>query len=201
LYVPANQFIAAAKMLVLRTTEPVGRVAEIARRSLARWTRVWPSCAFWRQETLDKPLARPRFTRTSSSCSRGRLFCCATIASYRSSRRPCASGMRRSGSGWPWVPTAPRTCDGSCSEKAFVCRAGRDRRGGALLAGRLVRELLYEVQPHDPLSLAAARGCWSPCRPGVVSAGAPGRAPGRHGHAARGVRRAADRPRRVARGL
>ena len=28
--------------------------------------------------------------------------------------------------------------------------------GGALLAGRLLRDLLYEVQPHDPASLAAA---------------------------------------------
>ena len=63
LYLPANQFIAAATTLVLRTAEPVGRVAEIARRSLHE---VDPGVTVLRvlpfAEALDKPLARPRFS-------------------------------------------------------------------------------------------------------------------------------------------
>jgi len=86
------------------------------------------------QETLDKPLARPRSTRTSSSCSRGRLCCWRRSASMRSSRRPCASGMRRSGPGGPGCHARGRATARARRSVRSGRAGGRDRAGGALLA-------------------------------------------------------------------
>jgi predicted permease len=158
LYVPANQFIAAAKTLVLRTAEPVGRVAEIARRSLHELDpdvtvlRVLPF-----KEALDKPLARPRFNAYLIGVFAGAALLLATIGVYA----VIAASVRQR-----YAEIGVRVALGATRADVRRLVLGEGVRlaalgaaigvGGALLAGRLVRDLLYEVQPHDPASLAAA---------------------------------------------
>jgi putative ABC transport system permease protein len=158
LYVPANQFIAAATTLVLRTAEPVGRVAEIARRSLhaldpdVTVLRVLPFA-----EALDKPLARPRFNAYLIGVFAGAALLLATIGVYA----VIAASVRQR-----YAEIGVRVALGATRADVRRLVLGEGVRlaalgaamgaGGALLAGRLVQELLYEVQPHDPLSLAGA---------------------------------------------
>ena len=158
LYLPANQFIAAATTLVLRTTEPVGRVAEIARQGLREVdpgvtvVRVQPFA-----EAMDKPLARPRFNAYLIGVFAGAALLLATIGVYA----VIAASVRQR-----YAEIGVRVALGATRADVRRLVLGEGVRlaalgaaigaGGALLAGRLVQQLLYEVHPHDPLSLAAA---------------------------------------------
>ena len=158
LYVPANQFIAAATTLVLRTAEPVGRVAEIARRSLHE---VDPGVTVLRvlpfAEAMDKPLARPRFNAYLIGVFAVTALLLATIGVYA----VIAASVRQR-----YAEIGVRVALGATRADVRRLVLGEGVRlaalgaaigvGGALLAGRLVQDLLYEVQPHDPPSLLGA---------------------------------------------
>ena len=158
LYLPASQFIAAATTLVLRTAEPVGRVAEIARRALHE---VDPGVTVLRvlpfSEALDKPMARPRFNAYLIGVFAAAALLLATIGVYA----VIAASVRQR-----YAEIGVRVALGATRADVRGLVLGEGVRlaalgaaigvGGALLAGRLVQELLYEVQPHDPASLAAA---------------------------------------------
>ena len=158
LYLPANQFIAAARTLVLRTAEPIGRVAEIARQSLRE---VGPGVTVLRvlpfKEALDKPLARPRFNAYLIGVFAGVALLLATIGVYA----VIAASVRQR-----YAEIGVRVALGATRADVRRLVLGEGVRlaalgaaigvGGALLAGRVLRDLLYEVQPHDPASLALA---------------------------------------------
>jgi predicted permease len=158
LYFPALQFFTAASTFVVRSAEPVGRVAEIARQAVRE---VDPGVAVLRvtpfAEALDGPLARPRFNAYLIGVFAGAALLLATIGVYA----VIAASVRQR-----YAEIGVRVALGATRADVRRLVLGEGVRlaalgaaigvGGALLAGRLVRDLLYDVQPHDPLSLAAA---------------------------------------------
>jgi len=158
LYFPASQFFTAASTFVVRSEEPVGRVAEIARQAIRE---VDPGVAVLRvtpfAEALDGPLARPRFNAYLIGAFGAAALLLATIGVYA----VLAASVRQR-----YAEIGVRVALGATRGDVRRLVLGEGVRlaalgaaigvGVALLAGRLIRELLYEVQPHDPASLAAA---------------------------------------------
>jgi predicted permease len=158
LYLPAEQFIVAASTLVVRTAEPVSRVAEIARQRLRD---VDPDVQVLRlvsfAETLDKPLAKPRFNAFLIRAFGLAALLLATIGVY--AVMAASVRQRHAEIGIRLALGATRSDVSRLVLAEGLSLAGLGAAIGlaaAVAATRLVRGLLYEVQPHDPVSLASA---------------------------------------------
>jgi len=158
LYLPAEQFVVGARMLALHSSAPVDVVARLARE---RVSAVDPAVRVTRVarfgEFLDTPLARPRWNaRLAAAFGLAALLLSAigvyAVVGAAVRQRYPELGVR--------IALGARPAD--------VCRlvlaeglrlASIGAAIGmlvALAAGRLLRDLLFEIQPLDPLSLLGA---------------------------------------------
>ena len=158
LYLPAAQFQMTATMLVLRTTASIDLVASLARERVGtvdpdvRVMRVAPFVAM-----LDRPLARPRFNALLLGVFGAVALLLSAVGLYavmaafvrqrdqeiavRLALGATAGGVRRL-----VLTEAVRLA----SIGAVIGLAG------AIVSTRLLRGMLYEVDPLDPFAIAGA---------------------------------------------
>jgi predicted permease len=175
LYLPAAQFIDEAHILVLRSTLPLSRVAELARASVRA---VEPSLLVTRitpfAELAATPLARPRFNAFLIGVFGLSALLLAAIGLYA----VMAAHVRQR-----YSEIGIRMALGASATdvRRLVLAEGLRLAGagaliglfGALVATRALRGLLFGVQALDPLSLlgaalvlvaAATLACYLPAR-------------------------------------
>lgn len=175
LYMPAAQFLTTAQMLIVRTSGADAAVAAVAR---ARIRGVDPDVRVLRVEpfarTLDVPLERPRFNAGLLSGFGAAALLLAAVGLYavmaasvrqrdrelalRLALGATAAGMRRLVLGEAlWLAGL----------------GGAVGLAAAVAAARLVRSMLFQIEPLDPPSLAgaaillmaaAALAAWLPMR-------------------------------------
>jgi putative ABC transport system permease protein len=158
LYVPAEQFIAAAEMLVLRTASPLALAARLARdgvRAVDPDVQVMRVSPF--RELLEAPLARPRFNAFLIVVFAAAALLLAAIGLYA----VIAASVRQR-----YTEIGVRVALGATAShvRSLVLGEGLRLAGlgaaiglaGAGLATRLLRGLLFGVHPLDPVSLLAA---------------------------------------------
>jgi putative ABC transport system permease protein len=158
LYVPAEQFIAAAEMLVLRTASPLGLVARLARERVGAVdpaVQVVQVAPF--REMLQGPLARPRFNAFLIGVFGIAALLLAAIGLYA----VIAASVRQR-----YTEIGVRVALGATASdvRGLVLGEGLRLAGlgaaiglaSAVVASRLLRGLLYGVHPLDPVSLLAA---------------------------------------------
>jgi len=175
LYLPAPQFMVSARTLVLRTTLPLARVAELARAGVAAadpGTRVTRLASF--SELAAAPLARPRFNAFLIGVFGLSALLLAAVGLYA----VMAAHVRQR-----YSEIGVRMALGASATdvRRLVLAEGLRLAGagallglfGALVATRALRGLLFGVQALDPLSLvgaalllvaAAALACYLPAR-------------------------------------
>ena len=158
LYLPAAQFQMTATILIVRTTASRELLASLARdtiRSLDPDVRIMRLATFG--ELLDRPFARPRFNAYilglfgSAALLLAMVGLYSAMAAYVGQRDreiavrlalgATAAGVRRFVVAEALRLTALGTAIGAV---------------GTGLAARLVRGMLFEVDPYDPLTFAAA---------------------------------------------
>jgi len=158
LYLPAEQFIAAAEMLVLRTASPLTLVAGLARERVravdpdVQVTRVAPFT-----ELLQGPLARPRFNAFLLGVFGLAALLLAAIGLYA----VMAASVRQR-----YTEIGVRVALGATTSDVRRLVLGEGLRlagrgaaiglASAVVATRLLRGLLFGVHPLDPASLLAA---------------------------------------------
>ena len=158
LYIPAEQLIVAAQMLVLRTASPVALVAQLVRdrvRTVDPDVQVMRVARF--AELLQAPLARPRFNAALigvfalAALLLSAIGLYAVMAAYVRQRHR-EIGIR--------VALGATRAD----VRSLVLGEGLRLAGlgaalglaGALTGTSLLRGLLFDVEPHDPASLLAS---------------------------------------------
>lgn len=158
LYLPAEQFIVAARMIALRTTSPLPLVATLARervRAVDPDVRVMRVAPF--SELLDEPLARPRFNAFviavfgAAALLLAAVGLYALMAAYVRQRHP---------------EIGIRVALGATASDVRRLVLGEGLRlgglgaalglGGAMAATRLLRGLVFEIDPLDPVSILIA---------------------------------------------
>jgi len=158
LYLPAEQFIAAAEMLVLRTASPLALVARLARERVGAVdpaVQVVQVAPF--REMLRGPLARPRFNAFLIGMFGMIALLLAAIGLYavmaaHVRQRYSEIGVR--------VALGATTAD----VRGLVLGEGLRLAGmgaaiglaSAVVATRLLRGLLFDVHPLDPASFLAS---------------------------------------------
>jgi len=157
LYVPAEQFIAAAEMLVLRTSSPPARVAGLVRervRALDPDVEVTQVASFG--ALLQGPLARPRFNAFLIGAFGAVALLLSAIGLYAVMaasvrQRETEIGVRVA------LGATPADVRGLVlGEGLRLCALGAAIGIAFALAGaRLLTGLLYEVHPLDPVALLA----------------------------------------------
>ena len=160
LYLPAEQFIVAARMLVLRTASPLAEVAALARdrvRAVDPDVHVMRVAPF--AELLDKPLARPRFNAWLIAAFGVAALMLASIGLYAVISAYVRQRNRE---------IAIRVALGATTSDVRRLVLGEGLRlavagvtlgvAGALIAVRFLRGLLFDVQPADPATLIASAG-------------------------------------------
>jgi predicted permease len=158
LYLPAEQFIVAAEILMLRTASPVALVARQARervRAVDPGVQVTLVVPF--TELLQGPLARPRFNALLIGAFGVAALLLAAIGLYA----VMAASVRRR-----YTEIGVRMALGATAAdvRGLVLGEGLRLAGlgaaiglaSALLATRLLRGLLFGVHPLDPASMLAA---------------------------------------------
>jgi putative ABC transport system permease protein len=158
LYLPAPQFIVAARTLVVRTAAPMGRIAEVARRCIRS---VDPEVGVLRvasfAELMERPLARPRFKAILLSLFGAAALLLATIGVYAVMAASVAQRYAEIGIRMALGATRADVRRLVLGDGLRLAGLGAAiGLGGALAAGRLLRELIFEVPPYDPTSLAGA---------------------------------------------
>lgn len=160
LYLPAEQFIVAAHMLVLRTTtaSPLTEVAALARQRVravdpdVRVMRVAPFA-----ELLDKPLARPRFNALLIAAFGVAALMLASIGLYAVMSAYVRQRNREIAIRVALGATASNVRQLVLGEGLRLAVAGvTPGVASALIAARFLRGLLFEVQPADPTSVIAS---------------------------------------------
>lgn len=157
-YVPAEQFIAAAEMLIVRTVAPPSVVADLLRervRAIDPDVQV-PHVAPFRA-MLQGPLARPRFNALLIGLFGSAALLLAAVGLYAVVG---ASVRQRYGEIGVRVALGATSSD----VRRLVLGEGMRLAGlgaaiglaGAAAAARLLRGLLFGVLPLDPVSLLAA---------------------------------------------
>jgi predicted permease len=158
LYLPAEQFIDAAEMLVLRTASPLTLVARLARERVGA---VDPDVHVLRvapfRELLQAPLARPRFNAFLIGVFGVAALLLAAIGLYA----VMAASVRQR-----YKEIAIRLALGASASDVRTLVVGEGLRlaglgaaiglASASAATRLLRGLLFGVHPLDPVSLLAA---------------------------------------------
>jgi putative ABC transport system permease protein len=158
LYVPAEQFVAAADMLVLRTTSPVELVARMSRRlvrSVDPDVQVVSVTPF--RDLLKAPLARPRFIALLIGVFGAVALLLAAAGIYAVSAASVGQRLKEMGVRMALGATAwdvGRLVFGDGLRLAGLGAALG--LAGTLATTRLLQGLLYGVHPLDPTSLLAA---------------------------------------------
>jgi predicted permease len=160
LYLPAEQFVSAAEMLVVRTASPLTLVAGVVRERVGavdpdvRVTQLVPF-----RELLEGPLARPRFNAFLVGVFGIAALLLTAVGLYA----VIAASVRRR-----YKEMGVRVALGATTAEVRSLVLGEGLRlgglgatiglAGAVVATRLLRALLFEVQPLDPASLLVAAG-------------------------------------------
>lgn len=158
LYLPADQFLVTAEMLVLRTASPLAQVAGLVRervRAVDPEVQVTQVAPF--RELLQGPLARPRFNALLIGVFGAAALLLAAIGLYA----VIAASVRQR-----YTEIGIRVALGASASdvRGLVLGEGLRLAGlgaaiglaGAVAATRLLRGLLFGVHPLDPVSMAAA---------------------------------------------
>jgi len=175
LYLPAEQFIVAAQMLVLRTSMPAGLAGALAKD---RVQRIDPEIQIVRvtpfTQMLDAPLARPRFNAFLIGLFGGAALLLAAIGLYAVVAASVAQRYREIG---VRMALGARSSD----VRTLVLREGLVLAAlGAMIglvisaAGtRMLSQLLFEIKPLDAATLGTAAllllivsalACYAPAR-------------------------------------
>jgi predicted permease len=158
LYLPAEQFLVAAQMLVLRTSSPLSLVTPLARE---RIRAVDPDVLVMRvapfAEMLQGPLARPRFNALLIGVFGVVALLLASIGLYAL----MAAYVRQR-----YTEIGIRVALGATAGdvRSHVLGEGLRLAGvgaaiglvGAVSATRVLRSLLFEIHPLDPAALVSA---------------------------------------------
>jgi len=158
LYLPAAQFQMTAQMLVLRTTAPLDLVASLSRD---RVQTVDPDVHVMRvahfREMLDAPLARPRFNAFLLSIFGIAALLLSTIGLYAVLAAYVRQRDREIGIRVALGATATSVRSLVLGEALWLAGLGAAiGLAGAAGATRLVRGMLFEVDPLDPSTLLGA---------------------------------------------
>lgn len=158
LYLPAAQFQMTATMLAVRTTAPLELLTSLAND---RIRAVDPDVQLMRvapfADMLARPLARPRFNAFLLSIFGFAALLLSTLGLYAVMAAYVRQREREIAVRMALGATA------AAVRRMVVAEAGRLAGlgalvgvGGALLAARSLRGMLFEVEPFDPLSIVAA---------------------------------------------
>jgi predicted permease len=158
LYLPASQFLMTARMLVVRSAAPLDLVASVAREQVravdaaAQIVRVAPF-----GEMLDGPLARPRFNAFLLAIFGAAALLLATIGLYGVIAAHVRQRDREIGIRVALGATSGNIRRLVMREALSLSLAGA-AVGLAVAIGstRLVRSMLYELDPLDPSTLLGA---------------------------------------------
>ena len=160
IYLPAAQMVGAARDLVLRTSAPLSLVTELVRsrvRALDADVQVMPLRPF--AELLDVPLARPRFNSALIAVFGAAGLGLAAIGLYAVMAATVRQRRREIGVRIALGATARDVRRLVLGEGArLVALGAMVGLTLALITTRALRGLLFEVQPLDPIALAAAMG-------------------------------------------
>jgi predicted permease len=158
LYLPAEQFVVAAQMLVLRTGSPLALVARLARervRAVDPAVQVTTVAPF--SQLLQGPLARPRFNAFLIGVFGVAALLLATIGLYAVVAASVRQRYREMGVRVALGATASDVRGLVLGEGLRLAGLGAAiGLAGAVVATRLLRGLLFDVHPLDPASLLAA---------------------------------------------
>ena len=158
LYLPAEQFLVAAQMLVLRTASPLPLVAGLARegvRAVDPDVHVMRVAPF--SELLAEPLARPRFNAFVLGVFGVAALLLAAVGLYA----VMAAYVRQR---YPEIGIRVALGATASDVRRLVLGEGLRLAGldvalgvaSAVVANRLLRGLLFDVDPLDPVSIVAA---------------------------------------------
>jgi putative ABC transport system permease protein len=160
LYLPAEQFIVSAQMLAVRSASPPALVAGTARSAVGtvnRDVQVMEVVPF--ADLLEGPLARPRFNARVLGIFAIAALLLAAIGVY---------AVMGAFVGQRYTEIGIRVALGATASDVRGLVVGEGLRlaalgaaiglCGAMAAARLMRGLLFGVDPLDPISLAAAGG-------------------------------------------
>lgn len=158
IYLPAAQFLVTAQMIALRSGAPINVVASLARERMkavdpdARVVRVVP---FTRM--LDGPLARPRFYAFLAGIFGATALLLSTIGLYAVI---AAHVRQRDREIAVRVALGATTADVRrliLGESVSLAGIGATiGLAGAISATRVVRSMLYDIDPLDPVTLSGA---------------------------------------------
>jgi predicted permease len=158
LYVPAEQFIVSAQMLVLRSTSPLAVAAGAARAAVASVNpavQVMEVAPF--ADVLDAQLARPRFNARVIGIFAAAALLLAAIGVYAVMGAYVRQRYAEIGIRVALGATASDVRGLVVGEGLRLAAAGvAIGLAGAVMAARLLRGLLFGVNPLDPASLAGA---------------------------------------------
>ena len=158
LYLPAAQFQMTATMLVLRSELSLEAIAPMARDALGT---IEPGVQVMRAVTfgglLDAPLARPRFSASLLTLFAGTAVTLSMIGLYAVMAAHVRQRQHEMAIRVALGATAVRVRRLVLAEAMRLLALGAGiGAAGALVAGRLVRGMLFEVPAVDPLTLLAA---------------------------------------------
>ena len=158
LYLPAAQFQVTAQMLALRTTASLELVASLARD---RVHVVDPDVHVIRvahfTEMLDEPLARPRFNAFLLSVFASAALLLSTIGLYAVMAAYVRQREREIALRLALGATATAVRGFVLAEALWLAGLGAViGLAGAAAATRLLRGMLFEIDPLDPSSIVGA---------------------------------------------
>ena len=158
LYLPAKQFLNTARMLVVRSTASLNVIASLSRehvRSFDPDVQVIRVAPFSR--LLDTPLARPRFNAWLVGIFAIAALFLATVGLYGVMAAYVRQRDREIGIRVALGATAANVRNLVLTEALRLAGAGAAAGLiGAVVSTRLVRGMLFEVDPLDPPTLAGA---------------------------------------------
>jgi predicted permease len=158
LYLPAAQFQMTATMLVLRTTASIDLVASLARERVGTVdpaVRVMRAAPFG--DMLDRPLARPRFNAfllgifAAVALLLSAVGLYAVMAAFVRQRDHEIAVRLALGATAGWVRRLVLI-----EAVRLVSVGAAIGMAGALVSTRLLRGMLYEIDPLDPVAIAGA---------------------------------------------
>jgi predicted permease len=175
LYVPAEQLMVTAQMIVLRTTASPAAIAPFVNerlRAVDPGVRVLRVARF--DELLDRPLARPRFNAILIGVFGITALFLAAVGVYALMAAYVRLREREIGVRMALGATPSHVRSLVVGEGFRLAGAGVAMGlGAAMMANQLLRGLLFEVGPLDPaailaaaafLVIAAAVACYLPAR-------------------------------------
>jgi predicted permease len=158
LYLPAAQFQMTATMVVVRTTASLEQTASLARdriQAVDRDVQVMRVAPF--ADILDRPLARPRFHAFLLALFGVAALLLSTIGIYGVMAASVRQRYAEIGVRLAFGATASDVRRLVLREGLLVAVLGSTvGLAGAMMAGPMLRGLLFELSPLDPLALASA---------------------------------------------